>query len=121
MNPLLALCLFFIGLPAVLIVALQMLRRWHKIRHRLEAVFKAFLLVCACLAIFTTVGIVLSVLFEAIRFFNVVPLGEFLFGLNWSPQTAIREDQVGSSGAFGAVQPPPPPSPAQHRRSGRGN
>ncbi|MHA1114500.1 MAG: phosphate ABC transporter permease subunit PstC, partial [Alphaproteobacteria bacterium] len=28
---------------------------------------------------------------------------EFLFGLNWSPQTAIRADQVGSSGAFGAV------------------
>src|SRR5690606_35760766 len=28
---------------------------------------------------------------------------EFLFGLNWSPQTAIREDQVGSSGAFGAI------------------
>jgi len=26
-----------------------------------------------------------------------------LFGLKWSPQTAIRPDQVGSSGAFGAV------------------
>ena len=29
--------------------------------------------------------------------------GEFLFGLHWSPQTALRADQVGSSGAFGAV------------------
>jgi phosphate transport system permease protein len=28
---------------------------------------------------------------------------EFLFGLQWSPQTAIRADQVGSTGAFGAV------------------
>ena len=28
---------------------------------------------------------------------------EFLFGTNWSPQMAIRADQVGSSGAFGAV------------------
>ena len=45
----------------------------------------------------------LSVLFEAIRFFREVPLHEFLFGLNWSPQTAIRADQVGSSGSFGAV------------------
>ena len=27
----------------------------------------------------------------------------FLFGLKWSPQIAIRSDQVGSSGAFGAV------------------
>jgi phosphate transport system permease protein len=30
-------------------------------------------------------------------------LSEFLFGLEWSPQTAIREGQVGSSGSFGAV------------------
>ena len=42
-------------------------------------------------------------LFEAIRFFQQVPLTEFLFGLTWSPQTAIRADQVGSSGSFGAV------------------
>ena len=55
------------------------------------------------IAIFTTIGIVLSVLFEAIRFFQKVPISEFLFGLNWSPQTAIRADQVGSSGSFGAV------------------
>jgi phosphate transport system permease protein len=54
-------------------------------------------------AILTTLGIVLSVLFEAIRFFQIVPLQEFLFGLNWSPQMAIRQDQAGSSGAFGAV------------------
>ena len=54
-------------------------------------------------AIFTTIGIFLSVLFEALRFFQQVSPLEFLFGLSWSPQTAIREDQVGSSGAFGAV------------------
>jgi phosphate transport system permease protein len=46
---------------------------------------------------------VLSVLFEAIRFFQKVPITEFLFGLKWSPQAAIRTDQVGGSGAFGAV------------------
>jgi phosphate transport system permease protein len=43
------------------------------------------------------------VLFESIRFFRIVPVTEFLFGLQWSPQMAIRADQVGSSGAFGAV------------------
>jgi len=43
------------------------------------------------------------VLFEALQFFRLVPVGDFLLGLEWSPQTAIREDQVGSSGAFGAV------------------
>jgi phosphate transport system permease protein len=43
------------------------------------------------------------VLFESIRFFQKVPITEFLFGLQWSPQMAIRADQVGASGAFGAI------------------
>ena len=55
------------------------------------------------IAILATIGIVLSLVFEAARFFERVPIGDFLFGLQWSPQTAIRADQVGSSGAFGAV------------------
>jgi phosphate transport system permease protein len=54
-------------------------------------------------AILTTIGIVLSVVFEALHFFSKVSPIDFLFGLQWSPQTAIREDQVGQSGAFGAV------------------
>lgn len=58
---------------------------------------------CASLAILTTVGIVFSVLFEAMRFFDSVSILEFIFGTHWSPQIAIRDDQVGSSGAFGAV------------------
>jgi len=72
-------------------------------RNRVERVVRWFLIAASSIAIFTTVGIVLSVLFEAIRFFQKVPMTEFLFGLNWSPQTAIRADQVGSSGSFGAV------------------
>ena len=54
-------------------------------------------------AILVTLGIVLSLVFEAARFFDEVPFTEFLFGLHWSPQTALRADQVGSSGSFGAV------------------
>jgi len=72
-------------------------------RNRVEQVIKIVLIACSTIAIFTTIGIVLSVLFESIRFFQKVPVSEFLFGLKWSPQTAIRSDQVGSSGAFGAV------------------
>jgi len=74
-----------------------------KARNQVEHVFKILLLGCSCIAIFTTLGIVLSVLFESIRFFQKVPIVEFLFGLSWSPQMAIHADQVGSSGAFGAV------------------
>lgn len=72
-------------------------------RNRVEGVLKGILIACSTVAIFTTIGIVLSVLFESIRFFDKVPVSEFLFGLEWSPQMAIREDQVGSSGAFGAI------------------
>lgn len=72
-------------------------------RNHVESVLGGFLIAASSIAILTTIGIVLSVLFEAIRFFREIPVTEFLFGLNWSPQTAIRADQVGSSGSFGAV------------------
>ena len=72
-------------------------------RIRVEQAIDVFLIACSTIAIFTTVGIVLSLLFEAIRFFHLIPIDEFLFGLTWSPQTALRDDQVGSSGSFGAV------------------
>ncbi len=72
-------------------------------RQPVERVLMIVLFTAAALSILTTVGIVFSVLFESIRFFSQVPLFEFLFGLQWSPQIALRSDQVGSSGAFGAV------------------
>jgi phosphate transport system permease protein len=55
------------------------------------------------IAILTTLGIFLSLMFESLRFFNLYPAGSFLFGTEWSPQTAIRADQAGSSGAFGSI------------------
>ncbi|ASJ74486.1 phosphate ABC transporter permease subunit PstC [Granulosicoccus antarcticus] len=72
-------------------------------RQIVEKIVHAFLVSCASLAILTTLGIVLSVLFESIRFFQEVGVLEFITGTKWSPQTAIRVDQVGSSGSFGAV------------------
>ena len=72
-------------------------------RNIIESILKIVLMLCSGIAILTTLGIVLSVLFESIRFFRIVPLQDFLFGLEWSPQMAIRADQAGSSGAFGAI------------------
>jgi len=72
-------------------------------RNSVESVVSGLLIAASSIAVLTTIGIVLSVVFEAIRFFGEVSLLDFLFGTNWSPQTAIREDQVGSSGSFGAV------------------
>ena len=72
-------------------------------RNHVESVVKYVLLAAACVAVLTTVGIVFSVMFETIRFFQQVSPLDFIFGTQWSPQTAIRADQVGSSGAFGII------------------
>jgi len=72
-------------------------------RNQVEAIVRGLLVLCSILAIFTTIGIVVSVLYESFLFFRQVPALGFLFGTHWSPQMAIRADQVGASGAFGAV------------------
>ena len=77
--------------------------REFRARTAVERWMNALLLIASLIAILTTLGIILSLLFESIRFFKLVPLGDFLFGLSWSPQLAIRADQAGSSGAFGSI------------------
>ena len=72
-------------------------------RQKVERVLQTLFMVCATLAILTTVGILLSVLFESMQFFSKIPVTEFLFGVQWSPQTALRADQVAAQGAFGAI------------------
>jgi len=72
-------------------------------RVELEKIIAALLWASSAVALLTTLGIVLSVLFESIQFFHSVPPWEFLFGTEWSPQIAMRSDQVAGSGAFGAI------------------
>ena len=83
--------------------AFTRLRREFRARNRVERVVMVGLIGASLIAIFTTFGIVISLLFESLLFFQKVSPFEFLFGLEWSPQTALRADQVGSSGSFGAV------------------
>lgn len=73
---------------------------WHRLYGR--GVY-GLLWLAAATSILITGAIIGSVLFEAMHFFKAVPVSDFLFGLQWSPQTALRADQAGSSGAFGAV------------------
>ncbi len=84
-------------------LAMRSINKDLRARNLVEGVVRVLLVGCAVVAILTTVGIVFSVLFEALVFFQAVPLTDFLFGLQWSPQIAMRADQAGSSGAFGAV------------------
>ncbi|MGC8169983.1 hypothetical protein, partial [Salmonella enterica] len=46
------------------------------------------------------IGIVASLLFESWRFFNIVPIGDFLFGTHWSPQVI---DPAAPGKTLGAV------------------
>lgn len=68
-----------------------------------ESVTMALLMAAAGIAVLITFAIILSVLIESLHFFDKVPLFDFLFGTTWSPQTALRADQAGSTGAFGAI------------------
>ena len=96
------------GLMAVLVLA-GILWTYPRInldfraRNRVEGWVDGLLMVCSIVAVITTVGIILSLVWESLRFFSSVSPVEFLFGTHWSPQIAIRDDQVASSGGFGAL------------------
>ena len=60
---------------------------------------------CSSIAIFTTIGIVLSVLFESIRFFKLIPFQDFIFGFEWNPQFegAERAGSGGGTATYGML------------------
>ncbi|APO75193.1 phosphate ABC transporter permease protein PstC [Rhizobium etli 8C-3] len=75
----------------------------YRARHSVETAVTGFMMFSSLVAIIITVGIVGSLVFEALHFFARVPVTEFLFGLRWEPQIAIRADQVAGQGAFGVL------------------
>ena len=72
-------------------------------RENVEKFIINIFFVSAVIAIFTTGAIILSLLFEALRFFSLYNFFDFLFGLHWAPNVAIRSDQVAAAGAFGMI------------------
>jgi len=94
--------ILFIGLVSS-IFSLNKISFSFKARQAVEKTNINLLILCSTIAIIATIGIILSLIFEALRFFEKINIFDFLFGLDWSPQTAIREGQVASEGAFGAV------------------
>ncbi|MEF8792888.1 phosphate ABC transporter permease subunit PstC [Thiohalorhabdus sp.] len=77
-------------------------------RNIVESTVRWLLLAAALVSILTTLGIVLSILFEAVRFFQIVPLWQFLSGTTWSPDTAFlggagRSGENVAQAEFGSV------------------
>ena len=91
--------LAFVGM----FIALSFIKPEMKARNLVEKLIRWGMIACASIAVLTTIGIIFSVIFESIIFFKTVNVFDFLFGTHWSPQEAIREDQIGGSGSFGAL------------------
>ena len=93
----------FAVMIAALTIARTRLAPRFRARNGVETVMTGVMLACATAAIVTTIGIIASLLFEALRFFALVPPHEFFFGVRWEPQIPLRADQIAGAGAFGAV------------------
>jgi phosphate transport system permease protein len=94
--------IFLVAIVGALL-ALKRVTPVLRARNHVESIIEWILFGSSFIAVLTTLGIVLSILFEAIRFFQFIPLDDFLFGVHWSPQMAIRADQVGATGSFGLI------------------
>ena len=79
------------------VYALRQVAARFRARNKVESVMWWSLLGASTIAILTTIGIVLSMLFQTISFFESVPLSNFFFGTVWDPRFAA----AGSGGAVG--------------------
>jgi len=78
-------------------VSFWRIQKTLRARPEIERLVNLALILCSMVAIITTVGIILSVLLEALNFFSRISPFGFLFGTHWTPQASE------SAGAFGAV------------------
>lgn len=69
-------------------VSFYRMRVTYKARLFVERQIKTLLFLCAAFGVALAFGIILSLIFEAVRFFKIVPLVDFLLGLQWDPQVS---------------------------------
>ena len=88
----------WIGIAAMLALALAgglyaftRIKPDFRARTRVERIVMALLLVASLVAILTTFGLVLSLLFAPIRFFRLLPATERLLGTDWNPQSGAPQ------------------------------
>jgi phosphate transport system permease protein len=92
-----------------LIAMLSRINASFRARNHLERFVIAVLMLCALVAILTTIGIIFSVVWETYRFFfdpalkGKPTISQFLFGTEWNPQAALRADQGDIRTAFGFI------------------
>lgn len=74
-----------------LILGYRLLRPSLRARNAVDLLIRRVLLTAALISILTTIGIVMSILFEAIRFFDLVSFWHFITGTQWSPDATFLE------------------------------
>jgi phosphate transport system permease protein len=79
-------------------LALRAIKPSMRVRVALEKTIVRVLLLASLISIMTTIGIVLSIVFEAVHFFRIVSFWDFLTGTQWNPDAATM-------GSDGQVQP----------------
>ncbi|WP_371168655.1 phosphate ABC transporter permease subunit PstC [Aliiroseovarius sp. 2305UL8-7] len=77
------------------VAALRMTSGSFRARNMVEYGVRMLLIGAASIAILTTVGIVLSLIFNTINFFGMFPASDFLFGLTWSPEGRGGSEHLG--------------------------
>ncbi len=70
---------------AGLLLAKKRLSQHYRARNQVEKVINVALALCSGVAILTTIGIVMSMFSEAMRFFSFVSPLDFFFGTEWNP------------------------------------
>jgi len=84
-----------------LFVARRRITARLRARNEVETVVRVLLIGCSVVAILTTVGIVASLLAEAIRFFTFVSPIDFFFGTVWNP--GFSTTGHGPAGEYGLL------------------
>ncbi len=70
---------------AGLLLAKKRLSQHYRARNQVEKFINVALALCSGVAILTTIGIVMSMFSEAMRFFSFVSPLDFFFGTEWNP------------------------------------
>ena len=71
-------------------LAIALTKKDFRARNTVERVVLWLLVGAASIAILTTIGIVLSLVFNTVEFFGLYPAGDFFFGTRWAPSFSGR-------------------------------
>jgi phosphate transport system permease protein len=95
--------LILILLTSCFFLARNFSKKGFNAKDHVEKAGVLVLSITAGIGVLITLAITVSILVEAIKFFEMVNIFDFLFGTSWNPQMAINSDQEVGQSSFGVV------------------